>query len=80
MKKSASSNSGRSSSSSSTSRNASSNTTATNSLNVGTAADGLCSLLCQHKGLGPTMSKMFLVTTHLRYPELELLDHSCQVN
>jgi hypothetical protein len=48
-------------------------------LNVGTSADGLCALLCKHKGLGPTMSKMFLVTTHLRYPELKLLDQSCQV-
>ena len=39
----------------------------------------LCTLLTSHNGVGPTMAKMFMVTTHLRYPELGLLDKSCEV-
>ena len=29
--------------------------------------------------VGPTTSKMFLVTTHLRYPHLNLCAEGCQV-
>eukprot|EP00615_Pteridomonas_danica_P013229 CAMPEP_0114329820 /NCGR_PEP_ID=MMETSP0101-20121206/1320_1 /TAXON_ID=38822 ORGANISM="Pteridomonas danica, Strain PT" /NCGR_SAMPLE_ID=MMETSP0101 /ASSEMBLY_ACC=CAM_ASM_000211 /LENGTH=146 /DNA_ID=CAMNT_0001459587 /DNA_START=519 /DNA_END=956 /DNA_ORIENTATION=- len=39
----------------------------------------LTEVLCSFKGIGPTMSKMFLVTTHLLYPEIGLLDDTCQV-
>ena len=30
-------------------------------------------------GVGPTTAKMFLVSTHLRYPSLRLVDDTCQV-
>ena len=39
----------------------------------------LCGLLEAHLGIGPTTSKMLVVTTHLRYPHLGLLVDSCQV-
>jgi len=36
-------------------------------------------LLQTQSGVGPTMSKMFLVSTHLRYPHLGLVSDTCQV-
>jgi hypothetical protein len=40
------------------------------------AVDGM---LQSHYRIGPTMAKMFLVTTHLLYPGLNLLADNCQV-
>mmetsp|Transcript_13806 Transcript_13806/g.19675 ORF Transcript_13806/g.19675 Transcript_13806/m.19675 type:complete len:416 (-) Transcript_13806:162-1409(-) len=42
-------------------------------------AQNLDILLQRAKDVGPTMSKMFLVTAHLLFPEKHLLDHECQV-
>lgn len=47
--------------------------------NLNTGSSELGALLCAHHDVGPTLSKMFLVTTHLRYPHFGLLDESCQV-
>jgi len=41
--------------------------------------EALCGVMCGYKDIGPTMSKMLMVTTHLLYPELKLLDDFCQV-
>jgi len=50
-----------------------------NALTPGVKKDTVDGLLQGLSGVGPTMSKMFLVSTHLRYPHLALLDESCIV-
>ena len=36
-------------------------------------------ILMSEPGVGPTTAKMFLVSTHLRYPEYHLADLTCEV-
>jgi hypothetical protein len=46
---------------------------------VGVSMEEVDKLLQSHKWVGPTLSKMFLVSTHFFKPELRLLNGGCEV-
>ena len=48
-------------------------------LKAGVRMEVIDELLQSHKWVGPTLSKMFLVSTHFFKPELRLLNGGCEV-
>jgi hypothetical protein len=50
-----------------------------NKLELGVSMEEIDTLLQSHKWVGPTISKMFLVSTHFFKPELRLLNGGCEV-